>query len=461
VNVSILPYLCPSLKHIKLPDLRKVIVFGLLIRIILAPISIGLNDGYYWYILFIDILTGENPYVRRDIVYPPSWYYTLTPFAYIYAYFARILDLNPIPIEKLPFPLYMLMLTRWGPSAIIDPLSATLIKIPLILSDFGTTLVIFHLIKELTGDDKKACTGASLWFLNPYVIVISSVWGQIDTLSLFFLVVATYYLNKKQFFRSGFYSGICISYKIIMGIFIYALLISIIFSTSSSFKQLGRSLLAFITPLITIFIILSAPFLISNSNEYVSGVLWPLSYSASFSFPSFIYISLKFILSNEQIARIAVIIGFIIFSLLVNFLIYKDENNSIIWFNNSLLYTLLAFYAFSYSTNDRYLVFALPYLIINNVSSFGKSRKILHVYWSIPFIFIILTQALTIFMPLFAFINDYRIAQFISLFQQNYDSFVLRSVLMSQFLTVLQIIPSLICFILIVKLIRRYLGNGK
>jgi hypothetical protein len=83
------------------------------------------------------------------------------------------------------------------------------------------------------------------------------------------------------------------------------------------------------------------------------------------------------------------------------------------------------------------------------------------VYWSIPFIFIILTQALTIFMPLFAFINDYRIAQFISLFQQNYDSFVLRSVLMSQFLTVLQIIPSLICFILIVKLIRRYLGNGK
>jgi hypothetical protein len=157
VNVSILPYLCPSLKHIKLPDLRKVIVFGLLIRIILAPISIGLNDGYYWYILFI------------DIVYPPSWYYTLTPFAYIYAYFARILDLNPIPIEKLPFPLYMLMLTRWGPSAIIDPLSATLIKIPLILSDFGTTLVIFHLIKELTGDDKKACTGASLWFLNSYI----------------------------------------------------------------------------------------------------------------------------------------------------------------------------------------------------------------------------------------------------------------------------------------------------
>jgi hypothetical protein len=427
------------------------------IRFILAPISIGLNDGYYWYILFINILTGENPYIRRDIVYPPSWFYTLVPFAYIYAYFAQILNLKPIPIENLTFPLYVLMLTRWGPSAIIDPLSATLMKIPLFLSDLGTSLVIFHYIKEITGDDKKAFTGASFWFLNPYVIVISSLWGQIDTLGVFFLILATYYLHKKQFFRSGLYSGVSISYKIIMGIFIFSMIFSIIFS---HFKPMWRSLLAFITSLTLIFLMLSAPFLILSSNAYVSSVLWPFSYGASSSFASFIYIFLKFVSLNEWVARSITNGSFVILVIAINYLIYKFEGNTIFSFNKRLLYSALAFYALSHASNERYFLLALPYVIVNTIS-IGKNRKFLHLYWFIPFIYIILTQGLTLFMPLFAIINDYKLGEAILFLQKNYDYFVLHSVLMSQILTVLQTIPSLVCFLLIVKLFMRYLGDDK
>jgi hypothetical protein len=59
------------------------------------------------------------------------------------------------------------------------------LKLPGILADLGLGVLIFLVIKSLTGKLKKAFIGASFYLFNPVSIFLSGVWGQTDSLVTF------------------------------------------------------------------------------------------------------------------------------------------------------------------------------------------------------------------------------------------------------------------------------------
>ena len=69
---------------------------------------------------------------------------------------------------------------------IVGVVESSFIKLPFILSDLVTTLLLIGLLERL--GDKKAIQHASLYWLNPLTILLSGVWGMYDTLAVMFFL---------------------------------------------------------------------------------------------------------------------------------------------------------------------------------------------------------------------------------------------------------------------------------
>ncbi len=70
------------------------------------------------------------------------------------------------------------------------------LKLPFILSDIGG----YFAIRAIT----KKTTSAMLYFLNPLIIYLSSVWGTYDTAMLFALLLGLYFFQRKEKVNASF-----------------------------------------------------------------------------------------------------------------------------------------------------------------------------------------------------------------------------------------------------------------
>ena len=139
-----------------------VVILGLTVRVLLAPISGHPYDmGLF--------ALSQRLYFESGILdlkyFPtlPLLFYVQIPF---YAFYTLLRDLG-LPDFQLFYHTTLMV-------------ESVFLKLPLILSDLGG----FFAIRALTGRRMPAI----LFFLNPFVIYLSSVWGTYDTLMMFPLV---------------------------------------------------------------------------------------------------------------------------------------------------------------------------------------------------------------------------------------------------------------------------------
>src|SRR3989339_2110628 len=72
---------------------------------------------------------------------------------------------------------------------------AALMKIPAILTDLGIAFLIFLFAKKIIPKDKKnQIIAVSLILFNPAFIFNSALWGQIDSIPIFFVLLSIYFL---------------------------------------------------------------------------------------------------------------------------------------------------------------------------------------------------------------------------------------------------------------------------
>jgi hypothetical protein len=157
---------CLELKN----EIVIISIFGLSIRLVLAPI------------------TG-HPYDMALFTYSSRLFYE-----------SRVFDVNYFPTLPLVYYLQLTSYSVYGVFRFLglqDPrflyhtslmAESVFLKLPMILSD----LAIFLIINQYT---KKLRFG-TLFFLNPFVIFLSSVWGTYDSLMLLPLVYG-FLLNSK------------------------------------------------------------------------------------------------------------------------------------------------------------------------------------------------------------------------------------------------------------------------
>lgn len=89
-----------------------------------------------------------------------------------------------------------------------------LLKQPMIFADIGIAIVLAKIIVASKGAT-SARLGSLLWLYFPFGIIVSSLWGALDPIALFFVLLSAYYLTTSRALGSAAFLGLAIFLKTI------------------------------------------------------------------------------------------------------------------------------------------------------------------------------------------------------------------------------------------------------
>ncbi len=96
--------------------------------------------------------------------------------------------------DYLPGYLYVLALLGYVKN-LFSVNQLFLYKLPAILADLATTYYIYQIIKK-EKDETWAKVGAIFYIFNPAILINSTLWGQVDSITSLLSVMSIYYLDK-------------------------------------------------------------------------------------------------------------------------------------------------------------------------------------------------------------------------------------------------------------------------
>jgi len=357
--------------------LASIFVIGILIRIVLMPISAHPYDVYSWYDVSTRILKN-GPLSLQG--FPPLWYhYMMVPVAYSFSWLSGISSSGVIPVTSLPLALnfYSSYNVQYVPGLLFD----TVVKFPFLISDIMVAFLLYKIVAELTKSKGLAEKAAFLWFLNPFVIWISAVWGTWDTLPAFTSLVAFYFLLKKKIVFSAVFIALGVALKLYPVLFLVP--IGIYLLKSSSVEDKWKNCLKFFSVFAMATFLLFLPYLgtIASSfssyfvqNPSTSGAITnPISYPVGFG------LSYWSIYLLNRLINLPVTAGFVSLASTVSIILVALALGIVYWKTSKI--------AFEKSVYNLVLVLLLPLFAL-----FLSYRQICEQYfiWAIPFLIILL-----------------------------------------------------------------------
>ncbi|MEM2964389.1 MAG: glycosyltransferase 87 family protein, partial [Candidatus Bathyarchaeia archaeon] len=314
-------------------SLRRVLVFSLLSRLVLSPLT-----GHPWDLkVWLDVgkrvtegdmnlysLNGRPEWMWGYYAYPPGWM-GWCGLAYLFNFNIH--------------------------------LYAIVLKLPIILSDLATGYLIYLTLRRLGQSEAESTCGAALYFLNPVSILISSVWGMFDAIPAMLTIMALNLFMEKSELRAGILLGLSILFKLYPVFLILAFL--------GQARQSGttpRKLLGFLSTTAAIPLVASIPFILRDFKGYVNALL-------SHAAPSG-YMSLWFTISHlfhplKEKSGVLFLTMFIALNVFVfrRLSLSRGLNNESIYLTSLLI--MLCFFIASPKVNPQYVVWLLPLAIID------------------------------------------------------------------------------------------------
>jgi Gpi18-like mannosyltransferase len=169
------------------------IAFALHLLLISFPIAFEIDMNLYkaWSIDIVKQGIG-NFYGYSNCDYPPAFLYVLWVIGKIYQLFDPTFSHSDSATEGL--------------------LLMQMIKLPSVLADIGAALLITQILKPHTTEEKAYKLGL-LYAFNPLVLFVSAVWGQIDGLMTFLMLLAFYLLQQNHLIRAGILIAVMVIIK--------------------------------------------------------------------------------------------------------------------------------------------------------------------------------------------------------------------------------------------------------
>lgn len=395
--------------------LACILVVGILVRLLLMPISAHSFDVYVWYETSSSILSN-GPFSLQE--FPPLWYhYMMIPVAYVYDWLAGVFPTwaAAVPMSSLPQALnfYPAYNVQFVPGLLFN----FIVKIPFLISDVLLAVLLYKIVNSLTSNRSFAEKAALLWFLNPFVIWISAGWGMWDTLPAFFTLAAFYLLLKKKFE----FSAVCLSLGVALKMYPLFFLVPIafyLFKTCSVDER--RNVMSRFFGVFSIFSLLVFLPYMDQSINFVSNFLFPLAtvidpvveplgfgltYWSLFLLTRLFNVSINVgcvsFMAVLSVVLVAVILG-VVYWRISKFSFNKPAFD----LNVALLLSLGGLFLFYRVICEQFFVWLIPMLIILCVS--GRIRG--GIYWGISILALI--YCLTnlplpfFFLPLSPFIGD-------------------------------------------------------
>lgn len=157
--------------------------------------------------------------------------------------------------------------------------SLLILKLPAIVCDMATGLMIYKMVRERQSES-NAVTVSALYLLNPAVILNSCVWGQVDAVMCFFVVLMCGLLMKKRMIPSYIAYAVGVLLKPQMLIFtpvlIYGILENVILH-DFSIQRFWKNLLGGLA-VISGMIVVCIPFGLENIISLYTGTLGSYPY---------------------------------------------------------------------------------------------------------------------------------------------------------------------------------------
>jgi len=169
------------------------IALALHLLLISLPIAFEIDMNLYkaWSIDIVKQGIG-NFYGYSNCDYPPAFLYVLWAIGKIY----QIFDPTFSHSDRSPEGLLL----------------AAMIKLPSVLADTGAAFLIAQILKPQTSEAKAYKLGL-LYAFNPLILFVSAVWGQIDGLMTFLMLLAFYLLQQNHLIRAGILIAVMVIIK--------------------------------------------------------------------------------------------------------------------------------------------------------------------------------------------------------------------------------------------------------
>lgn len=186
------------------------ILVGILIRLVLAGTTSFTNDNEVWYRFILDLKQGIGPYGEYNFSYPPGLAAVLSLFS------APAVLL--IPIHKLSTVVMSLYSPAYDSGLfsihVTSPIFNYLQKLPIFIFEGTLLYLLYKYLIERYLPAVEAKKMVLLWWLNPLIIFITAVHGQLDMYPVLFVFVSVLLLKNKKFFLGGLILGLAVTLKL-------------------------------------------------------------------------------------------------------------------------------------------------------------------------------------------------------------------------------------------------------
>ncbi|NCA74562.1 MAG: hypothetical protein EOM93_06965, partial [Gammaproteobacteria bacterium] len=177
-------------------SLLYIFIAGIVLRVVLGPLTFSFDLSFFVG-TGAGFESGRTLYEAGNFYYPPVYGYFLSALTYMW---------NFLPFQSGYMSELLVNSTAVSDFSQVYISSMALVfvyKIPLTVIDLACSWLIYVMVKEKTGDRRKAEIGFALFFLSPLVLWSSSVACMFDSLSAFFMIFSIYSLTKNQYLLSG------------------------------------------------------------------------------------------------------------------------------------------------------------------------------------------------------------------------------------------------------------------
>lgn len=324
-------------------------LLGLIIRIVLGLLLTYNFDVSHWATVMENIRSGNGLYELDGYYYSPPW-------GYILAFISSIGDLLGVGDfgARVLDALSVEQFTEWHFTATLTTLSFNiLVKMPLFICDIAVAYVIRWIVLERTEDIKKANYGFAIWIMCPLVIVISSINGMFDTISVLMVLLCVVFLMKDNCFMAGMMFGLAVLTKF-FPIFLIFMLIAYVLvkhkDDGMAIKKLGVSLIGAV---LIILIVLLPNILDGNVLEAFSFITNRASSGLDSGLGVF-----------DRYGTILAYVAFILASIWISFAFYKGKFGKGPLDHRFMLFLFVNLAVlFLYPSTPQYILLLLPFLI--------------------------------------------------------------------------------------------------
>ncbi|MDD6214402.1 MAG: phospholipid carrier-dependent glycosyltransferase [Firmicutes bacterium] len=247
--------------------------------------------------------------------------------------------------------------------------SYILLKFPAILCDIFCAYIVYKIAVKHTGSTISTVIAALLLF-NPAVITDSAIWGQIDSVYTFLVLLMLYQLSEKKMAAAYFIFAAAIFVKpqalFYSPVLLYGIIVNV-FMDNCTTKKVIKNLLFALASLASIFIF-AMPFGISPVIEQYKSTLASYAYASVNAYNFWAAIGMNW----AELTPFVSFIGYfsIVIAVLVSAYIFFKRKSVSGYFHASAFICLCVF-MFSVKMHDRY---AYPVIALF-LCSFAASKR--------------------------------------------------------------------------------------